>query len=141
MIGLDLSGTTFWEYKNVLNAARPRRMVKYPRSTQYSDVKISPMWLQWLRHTRSEAPTLEEQEADAQRQVELKQLVQVADARWNSKQSYLDSPEDTAQPAPLIAPNDKGGYRKGEEPNPFKAPRGPSEDWQPAAWQPGKTQR
>lgn len=99
------------------------------------------MWLQWLRHTRSEAPTLEEQEADAQRQVELKQLVQLADDRWNSKQSYLDSPNSTAQTVPLTAPIDKGVYLKGADPSPFEARRGPGEDWQPKAWQPGKAKR
>ena len=139
--GLDLSGTTFWEFRDPGNKDKIRRIAKYPRSTQYSEVNISPMWLQWLRHTRSAAPTIAEQEADTQRQVDLKQLARLADERWNSKQSYIDNPKDTAQTSPLIAPNDTGGYRKGEEPKPFKPSRSPREEWQPESWKPGSAQR
>lgn len=41
--GADLSGNTFWEFKDHMNANRLRRIVQYSRKTYYSDVKISRM--------------------------------------------------------------------------------------------------
>jgi len=49
-------------------------------------------WIQWLRHTRHEAPTINEQQLDEIRQAQVKQLAAQADARWASKPSYLDAP-------------------------------------------------
>jgi NADH dehydrogenase [ubiquinone] 1 alpha subcomplex assembly factor 2 len=140
---MDLSGTTFWEFKDGNNAGRMRRIARYPRSIQLSEVKISPAWHQWLRHTRQDPPSIEEQEANVQRQIQLKQLAQLADERWASKASYLDSPKDTAQTGPLTAPRDSGGYSKGQEPKPYQSAGGPSEKWQPEAWNPsaGKAKR
>ena len=41
LAGSDLSGNTFWEFKDALNAQRFRRIVKYSKAGHYSDVKIS----------------------------------------------------------------------------------------------------
>ena len=41
LAGSDLSGNTFWEFKDAMNAQRFRRIVKYARAGHYSDVKIS----------------------------------------------------------------------------------------------------
>lgn len=41
LVGSDLAGNTFWEFKDALNANRFRRIVKYSRKTDYADVKIS----------------------------------------------------------------------------------------------------
>lgn len=41
LAGSDLSGNTFWEFKDALNAQRFRRIVKYAKAGHYSDVKIS----------------------------------------------------------------------------------------------------
>lgn len=41
LIGADLSGNTFWEFKDALNANRLRRIVKFSRKAHYADVKIS----------------------------------------------------------------------------------------------------
>ena len=131
-VGMDLSGTTFWEFKDPLNPVRPRRMAQQTRRKHYADIQTSPAWHQWLRHTRFDAPSLEEQKADVQRQLQLKHLAQLADERWASKASYLDAPKDTAQTAPITA---------GPE-NLQKANRGaPSEKWQPGSWEPGVMKR
>ena len=86
--GLDLSGNTYWEFRltrgdptvshNLKNndssfsashqQAYPfRRMVHYPRSTHFSEVKVPPAWHQWLRYMRAAPPTLDEQRADVAR--------------------------------------------------------------------------
>lgn len=41
--GQDLSGNTFWEFRDALNANRNRRIVKYNPKAHYGDVKITRM--------------------------------------------------------------------------------------------------
>lgn len=80
-----------------------RRIVKYPGQAHPSDVKLSPQWIQWLRHTRTEAPSLTEQSQDIVRQERLKILAAQADQRWNDKASVLDAPGNMrGQPLPAI---------------------------------------
>lgn len=86
-----------------------RRIVQYPPSTQYSEVKISPQWHQWLRHTRKDPPSLTEQSQDLVRQRNLKVLAAEADARWAAKPSFLDAP-DRSQPLPALDRKDDGEY-------------------------------
>ncbi|KAL2074259.1 hypothetical protein VTL71DRAFT_8037 [Oculimacula yallundae] len=108
--GLDLQGNTFWEFADALSAdkRRMRRIVQYPPSTHYSEIKISPQWHQWLRHTRQEPPSLVEQSQDLVRQRNLKVLAAQADARWAAKPSFLDSPEKR-QPLPATQIEDSTG--------------------------------
>lgn len=73
-------------------------------------------WHQWLRHTRDEAPSIEEQRYDVQRQAAMKQLAARADERWKSLPSYLDAPK-MQQPQPGTVPKDPGGYLGQTEPD------------------------
>lgn len=41
LVGADLSGNTFWEFKDALHSNRWRRIVKYSKQIQYADVKIT----------------------------------------------------------------------------------------------------
>lgn len=91
-IGQDLHGNTYWEFKDRLNAERLRRIVRYHRRTHFSDVQVSPQWHQWLRHTRSDPPSIQEQQADVVRQVQLKHNAMLADQRWANKERYLEEP-------------------------------------------------
>ena len=38
--GYDLSGNTYWEFKDNLTTKRLRRIVKYPPETHYGDVRV-----------------------------------------------------------------------------------------------------
>jgi len=78
-----------------------RRIVEYPSSVQYSDIKISPQWHQWLRHTRQDAPSIAEQSQDLIRRKNLKILAAEADARWAAKPSVLDSPGVVREHLPI----------------------------------------
>jgi NADH dehydrogenase [ubiquinone] 1 alpha subcomplex assembly factor 2 len=80
-----------------------RRIVQYPGRSHPSDVKVSPQWLQWLRHTRTDAPSIAEQSQDVVRQANLKILAAQADKRWNEKASVLDAPGHVrGQPLPAL---------------------------------------
>ncbi|KAK8219674.1 hypothetical protein M8818_000648 [Zalaria obscura] len=115
LVGADLAGNTFWEFKDALNANRLRRIVQYSHQAHYADVKISPQWHQWLRHTRFGPPSIEEQKLDVARQSRMKFLAAKADERWNSVPSFLDAP-DKQQTEPAIGVKDPGGYMGQTEP-------------------------
>ncbi|KAH9882186.1 hypothetical protein J1614_001358 [Plenodomus biglobosus] len=105
LVGFDLQGNTFWEFKDALHALRNRRIAKYHRSTHYGDVQVSPAWMQWLRHTRYDPPSVAEQRMDLQRQERMKLLAAQADARWAAKPSALDAP-DKQQPVQMLQSRD-----------------------------------
>lgn len=41
VLGQDLAGNTFWEFKATKDAARLRRIVKFDPRTHYADVKVT----------------------------------------------------------------------------------------------------
>ena len=61
--------------------------------------------MQWLRHTRFEPPTIQEQQQELQRQANIKLLAARADARWAAKPSALDAP-DKQQPIQMLESRD-----------------------------------
>ncbi|KAI3399384.1 hypothetical protein diail_7111 [Diaporthe ilicicola] len=96
LIGLDLQGNTYWEFRDVRGdpsdpSTRWRRIVQYPKGTHYGEVKVPPQWHQWLRHTRDAPPTIPEQHAEVRRQSQMRVLAAEADARWAAKPSLLDA--------------------------------------------------
>ncbi|KAF4965023.1 hypothetical protein FSARC_7117 [Fusarium sarcochroum] len=159
LMGYDLQGNTYWEFRltrGVENNERWRRIVKYPRSAHYSSVKVSPQWHQWLRHTREEPPSVEEQQGDVMRRVRMQKLAAEADARWEAKPRVMEAPQ--AAPSPLLSPAkatppqqdvgkesqvDKGveeatedSKKTDDDPWTKAKARGPGETWQPTAWSP-----
>ncbi|KAM3553632.1 hypothetical protein MY1884_006567 [Beauveria asiatica] len=104
LVGFDLQGNTYWEFRLTTRgtgAAAPnalgeverwRRIVQYPRGTHLSSVKVGPLWHQWLRYTRRDPPSLDEQRADVARRARVKQLAADADARWAAKPRVMEDP-------------------------------------------------
>ncbi|EAU36480.1 predicted protein [Aspergillus terreus NIH2624] len=168
LVGTDLSGNTYWEFKDSLNAGRFRRIVKFHPKTHYADVQVTPQWHQWLRYLRPNPPSIEEQKNDLIRQAQIKHLARLADERWASKPSYLDKPQRQS-PAPATGTTDatlnpptrqdggvaasaigdsapdsttKDEAAPAQDKDPWaKARGGPSENWQPEAWTPKTAQR
>ncbi|KAI0883516.1 uncharacterized protein GGS22DRAFT_190175 [Annulohypoxylon maeteangense] len=165
LVGLDLQGNTYWEFRlhrgdPSLPDSRFRRIVQYPRSTHYSEIKVSPQWHQWLRYQRREPPTLDEQAHDLVRREQMKVLAAAADARWEAKPSYLDAPgKEKGQPVPPFdtsrnQPQEQAARKStatngqddevAQKDDPWKrAARstGPGETWQPEAWTPTSTRK
>ncbi|KAJ4317123.1 hypothetical protein N0V84_007507 [Fusarium piperis] len=165
LMGYDLQGNTYWEFRltrGLEGNERWRRIVNYPRSTHYSSVKVGPQWHQWLRHTRQDPPTLEEQQGDVVRQVRMRKLAAEADARWEAKPRVMEAPE--AAPAPLLSSAQAGSpsaqdvgrerqadpasakevedeVEKIDDPWAKAKARGPGESWQPTAWNPTATRK
>ncbi|KIV95487.1 hypothetical protein PV10_03139 [Exophiala mesophila] len=155
LIGTDLSGNTFWEFKDALNHNRWRRIVKTSRKTHYSDVQISPQWHQWLRATRADPPSLQEQTADLERLAQMKTNARLADERWAAKAKYIEpsKPSRTPQlsdgPRPNAAsshtPVDKKSQTTTDsessgKPSP-ETGSNPGQNWKPEAWVPTSSKR
>ncbi|RFU79927.1 hypothetical protein TARUN_2271 [Trichoderma arundinaceum] len=160
LIGFDLEGNTFWEFRLTRgtkeSSERWRRIVSYPRSTHYSQVKVSPQWHQWLRHTRREPPSLEEQRTEVVRQERMKYLAAEADARWEAKPRVMEAPREQQDPAkklPLAEERPQGDEARASSPQEAKKQadakdpwakaraQGPGEKWQPTAWNPTPAKR
>lgn len=101
IVGQDLAGNTYWEFRNAMKSDHMRRIVKGARKLHHSDVQISPQWHQWLRHTRLEAPTIEEQQMDVARQMQLKHNARLADERWANKKQYIEKPAAQREERPV----------------------------------------
>ncbi|KZF18977.1 hypothetical protein L228DRAFT_264099 [Xylona heveae TC161] len=170
LVGMDLAGNTYWEFKDHMNAQRLRRIVHHSRRTHYSDVQVNPQWHQWLRHVRPTPPSIAEQEADLIRQTQIKQLAARADERWASLPSYADihpQPQPAMQSqgsgasvlggAATAQGEDKGGHSgvtgseekeqsrrstKGKDSwEQAQKPSNPGQDWQPESWSPSASKR
>ncbi|KAM3534170.1 hypothetical protein MY4038_002560 [Beauveria bassiana] len=104
LVGFDLQGNTYWEFRLTTRGTgeatpnglgeveRWRRIVQYPRGTHLSSVKVGPLWHQWLRYTRRDPPSLDEQRGDVVRRARMKQLAADADARWAAKPRVMEDP-------------------------------------------------
>ncbi|MCJ1279314.1 hypothetical protein MMC21_007138 [Puttea exsequens] len=164
--GSDLAGNTYW-YFAPTGAAIPRRIMRNNPQIPYSDLDISPMWHQWLRHTRRSPPSLHEQRADVTRQIQLKHNAQLADARWSAKPRLVDAPRrgnlevgvGDGEVAETVGgqreegrmsvgkgekekrEGEKTGWSDGRR-NPGRRDSGVAgEGWQPEAWTPGAARR
>ncbi|PHH68592.1 hypothetical protein CDD80_7407 [Ophiocordyceps camponoti-rufipedis] len=137
LAGYDLSGNTYWEFRLTSrgppskdqespSGERWRRIVQYPASTYHSEVKVSPLWHQWLRHQRSDPPSLAEQSHDVVRQQRIKLLAAEADKRWEAKPRLVDDDATANRPALPNSP----------DPRATPSTHAPGEAWQPAAWSP-----
>ncbi|KAH9947506.1 hypothetical protein B0H21DRAFT_738327 [Amylocystis lapponica] len=73
-VGRDLEGNKFFEYPSVSDdSRRTKRVVKYSQGRDMwhyvaGERRLAVQWTSWLTHTRPDAPTLEELQADAERQ-------------------------------------------------------------------------
>lgn len=96
------------------------------------------MWHQWLRHTRRDPPSLDEQKGDVVRQEQMKYLAAEADARWEAKPRVMEAPRTELQPKKLPeqqqAPKEEDPWAKAKA-------KGPGENWQPEAWDPTKASK
>lgn len=145
--GQDLAGNTYWEFKDALNSNRYRRIVRYTKRTQHSDAAVTPQWHQWLRHTRADPPSLQEQAADISRQAQLKHNAALADARWAAKAKYIEKPTPPPDQLEDGLPALEHGRARAARPDEVqksdthRSAVNPGSDYQPDSWSPGSSRR
>ncbi len=93
---------------------------------------------------------MQEQSADVMRQSQLKHNAMLADARWEAKAKYVESPKPKTQRQPIEAPRARAGEASSEETtdareNPWakldETSKNPGSTWSPEAWTPGPAKR
>jgi NADH dehydrogenase [ubiquinone] 1 alpha subcomplex assembly factor 2 len=139
--GQDLLGNTYWEFRPTASTTKFRRIVKYPRNTFHSDVQVSPMWHQWLKYTRADPPSLQEQTEDVLRMQQLKYNARLADERWEQKARYIEKPKvEEGGEEQTMEGGVKGRQKEGERGGGMGGKQ-PGEEWKPDAWVPGESKR
>ncbi|CBF85857.1 uncharacterized protein ANIA_01936 [Aspergillus nidulans FGSC A4] len=151
LVGHDLAGNTYWEFRDRLNAGRYRRILKPPPRTHYGDVEVS------------QPPSIQEQQEDLLRQQRIQLLADMQKKKWEAEQARLDAPT-TQQPRPATqtsnptmkaasnapAPgseskpqtNDPAQIKASAQGDPFFRPKdAPGEKWQPETWTPKPANR
>lgn len=92
-VGYDLHGNTYWEFSLDGNMSRLRRKLEpYQEAIFEADyfATVPPPWLQWLRRTKKDPPTLQELVNEQTRQQQIKILAQEADRRWTMEKERLE---------------------------------------------------
>lgn len=92
-VGYDLHGNTYWEFTIDGNMSRLRRKLEpFQESLFKADYfeTVPPLWLQWLRRTKKEPPTLQELMEDQVRQQRIKILAMQADQKWTMEKQRLE---------------------------------------------------
>ncbi|KAL4972061.1 hypothetical protein BDW66DRAFT_144951 [Aspergillus desertorum] len=161
LVGHDLAGNTYWEFRDRLNAGRFRRILKPPSRTHYGDVEVSPQWHQWLRYVRAEPPSIQEQQEDLLRQQRIQLLADMQKKKWEAEQARLDAPT-TQQPGPATQTSDPTLNAASNTPKlgPKRQPNGQAQDkasakedpffrvkdalgekWEPESWTPKPSKR
>lgn len=97
--GFDLDGNRFYESYNPLTPKKLRRTVKYMKDGHYTDNNVTPQWMQWLRHTRKEAPTLAELQQEVLRIQGTRRNAELISQRWEEERTRLSisDPQDQAK--------------------------------------------
>ncbi|KAL6300414.1 hypothetical protein BKA93DRAFT_532367 [Sparassis latifolia] len=109
-VGRDLEGNRFFEYPNPNDDSRTKRVVKYQRGRDMwhyiaGNRRIAVQWTSWLTHTRPNPPTLEELQADAERQRRVLLNVAILEARDREERARVQQAEvqATLQAPPLAS--------------------------------------
>ena len=92
-VGYDLHGNTYWEFTIDGNMSRLRRKLEpFQESLFKLDYfeTIPPQWLQWLRRTKRDPPTLLELMEEQVRQQRIKILAMHADQKWQAEKHRLE---------------------------------------------------
>ncbi|KAI0738983.1 hypothetical protein C8Q80DRAFT_1203142 [Daedaleopsis nitida] len=98
-VGRDLQGNRFFEHPSVSDdPRRTKRVVKYAQGTDMLDYvaghrRLAVQWTSWLTHTRQHPPTLDELEADIERQRRIMMNVAMIEAREREQAAQIAASE------------------------------------------------
>lgn len=89
--GTDLQGNHYYEGPPANKGYRNRRFILRANKQETGDIDfygpehIAPQWNAWLRHTRQDAPTLDELQADVSRQKIIAKRVEQLEAKYGKE--------------------------------------------------------
>ncbi|KAI0720665.1 hypothetical protein C8T65DRAFT_632320 [Cerioporus squamosus] len=98
-VGRDLEGNRYFEYPSVSDdPRRTKRVVKYAPGLDMLHYvsghrRLAVQWTSWLTHTRSHPPTLEELQADLERQRRVRLNAAMIEARDRAQAAQIAAAE------------------------------------------------
>ncbi|KAJ2808103.1 hypothetical protein H4S07_003466 [Coemansia furcata] len=95
LAGVDLDGNLYFE-RSAPSAQRTRRHVLYKKNitvSEYNDQIIPIQWQAWMRHTRSQPPTIQELLHDVERRRRMAENVHSLAAKEKNRTSAVSGPE------------------------------------------------
>ncbi|KAF7729839.1 hypothetical protein EC973_003573 [Apophysomyces ossiformis] len=139
LVGIDLDGNEYWEMPNPLGG-REKRWVEMREEPDYANFRqdqIPVQWQSWLRHTRFEAPTIQDLIADERRKALIQERAHRLDIEWQQRKLEL-AQQKVQQEMPQLAEvkdDDEGKQPKTSQ------PKGQGDSFQPGEWSPSSSRR
>ncbi|KAJ1887556.1 hypothetical protein LPJ71_008722 [Coemansia sp. S17] len=133
LAGVDLDGNLYFE-RSVRSAQRTRRHVVYKKNinvAEYNDQIIPIQWQAWMRHTRSQPPTIQELLHDVERRRRMAENVHRLATKGMSRAVAGPEAVDTAQNSRSQPP----------PPPTASKPSAPGESFEPEGWKPDSANR
>ncbi|RPD61250.1 hypothetical protein L227DRAFT_585561 [Lentinus tigrinus ALCF2SS1-6] len=100
-VGRDLQGNRYFEYPSVSDdPRRTKRVVKYAPGADMLEYvgghrRLAVQWSSWLTHTRSHPPTLEELQADLERQRRIQMYATMIEERDRQEAAQIAAAEQS----------------------------------------------
>ncbi|KAJ2253819.1 hypothetical protein GGI13_002495 [Coemansia sp. RSA 455] len=132
LAGVDLDGNLYFE-RSVPSAQRTRRHVMYKKNinvAEYNDQIIPIQWQAWMRHTRSQPPTIQELLHDVERRRRMAENVHRLATKGMSRAVAGPEAVDTAQ-----------NSRSQPPPTTASKTSAPGESFEPEGWKPDSANR
>ncbi|ORZ02271.1 hypothetical protein BCR43DRAFT_509456 [Syncephalastrum racemosum] len=164
LVGVDLNGNEYYDMPNPNHLGRWKRWVQMKEISDdhavFQEDQLPVQWQAWLRHTRHEAPTIQELLREQQRRLRLAEKVRQLEAieeqrkakpsmQIPEKQAEQPSPEPKLeekqeplkQESPEQEPPKQEKPKKRAEEVPNAEPTGSGETFVPGAWTPTSPRR
>ncbi|KAI9100621.1 hypothetical protein DFS34DRAFT_615252 [Phlyctochytrium arcticum] len=165
LAGTDLIGNMYFEGPPLrAGTDRTRRIIEYfdgrTEYSEYDPTLIPPQWSAWLRHSRIDAPTLEELAAFERQRLETQRRAAEIDRAWAERKLQIEqekraniSAEQTPQELkrPSAAPSSSSSSHTQQPPPPppsssspspgQQAPQGQGDTFAPGSWKPSAKRR
>ncbi|KAH9941635.1 uncharacterized protein BXZ73DRAFT_88131 [Epithele typhae] len=111
-VGRDLEGNRYFEYASTSDdPRRTKRVVKYAKGADMLEYvggnrRLAVQWLSWMTHTRPHPPSLEELQADVERQRRILNNVAMIEAREKAHAARvaISEAQHTQAQAPASSP-------------------------------------
>ncbi|OCH87223.1 hypothetical protein OBBRIDRAFT_781977 [Obba rivulosa] len=103
-VGTDLEGNRFYEYPSTTDdSRRTKRVVKYAKGRDMlhyiaGERRLPVQWMSWLTHTRFHPPTVQELQADLERQRRVLLNAAIIEARDREERArqQIQGPQETS---------------------------------------------
>ncbi|KAI8098663.1 uncharacterized protein BX664DRAFT_381348 [Halteromyces radiatus] len=98
LVGTDLDGNEYWEMPSPLGGRYKRwvQMKEHDDYAVFNQNQLPVQWQAWLRHTRTEAPSLQELVQEQRRRLIIQERAKKLDEEWQQRKLQLKAEQEEA---------------------------------------------